>query len=611
MAAPGVPQPGSTPPPPPSGDATAALEPATPAPSRSRGKVIAASVGAVAVIAAGIFAITRFTSDRAEGGASSPEEAGLDMMTALENEDLLGVIDVLLPGERDTMRDPARKLVSELRRIEVLSGDADLSSVGGLDVVVEDVSVDVDETNVEDIALIRVNFEGTASVDGEALPIGDLILDNAEVERAALDVDAAPTTEVALPLVAVREEGRWYVSAFYSVAELARQQARPESEIPTEGVAPIGAESPEEAVDGMIQAVIELNLEGVVARLNPDEFEALQRYAPLFLDDAQRDLDEAVAEADVDIEVTGIEYDVTGDGDTRQVLPTAFTVEASAEGESATIELTDGCVLIDSDEQTVNTCELVDDLPELEDIFDDPQPVQNFLDQLEATFSDFDAPGIVVKEVDGGWYVSPMATGAAAMLSVVRALDRDEIENLQESFADAFEAVLDGSTVDIPDFDELPDLDDESADDDSDAGPPPTVSSVPVPSGPLPGSVPTSAGETCYAEREADAAAACFQDLIDAGDVDPIMVPAFLRFPECGLAEAYWGGEYFSLPDDEFIALVEPAVPCFEALLSTGEIEENELPIELSDFECLDGRNWYTAIEDTDYNAALQECAYG
>ena len=36
----------------------------------------------------------------------------------------------------------------------------------------------------------------------------------------------------------------------------------------------------------------------MIGALNPNEFEALQRYAPLFIDDAQREL----ADADVDVE---------------------------------------------------------------------------------------------------------------------------------------------------------------------------------------------------------------------------------------------------------------------------------------------------------------------
>ena len=46
-------------------------------------------------------------------------------------------------------------------------------------------------------------------------------------------------------------------------------------------------------MDDVLDGVEQLDLEAIIASLNPDEFQALQRYAPLFLDDAQAELDEA------------------------------------------------------------------------------------------------------------------------------------------------------------------------------------------------------------------------------------------------------------------------------------------------------------------------------
>ena len=78
-------------------------------PGRSKGKVIGAAVGAVAIVAAGAFAITRLTGDSASGGASSPEAAGEAFLAAIDNEDVLGMIDVLLPGEREYAARPGHR----------------------------------------------------------------------------------------------------------------------------------------------------------------------------------------------------------------------------------------------------------------------------------------------------------------------------------------------------------------------------------------------------------------------------------------------------------------------------------------------------------------------
>ena len=41
-------------------------------------------------------------------------------------------------------------------------------------------------------------------------------------------------------------------------------------------------------MDNLVNAAAGLDLAKVIGALNPNEFEALQRYAPLFIDDAQQ-----------------------------------------------------------------------------------------------------------------------------------------------------------------------------------------------------------------------------------------------------------------------------------------------------------------------------------
>ena len=142
-----------------------------------RGKIIAAAVGAVAILGAGVFAVTRIAGDSSSGGASSPEAAANDFLDALDQEDVLGLVDVLLPGERDTFRQPLQDLVGELKRLEVLSSDADLSKIGGIDIAITDRKVDVQATNVDDIVNLEVTATAKATLKGEELPIGAWIRD--------------------------------------------------------------------------------------------------------------------------------------------------------------------------------------------------------------------------------------------------------------------------------------------------------------------------------------------------------------------------------------------------------------------------------------------------
>ena len=100
----------------------------------------------MAIVGTGTFAVARMAGDDEAGGAATPEEAGLAFFEALGNEDLLGMVEVMLPGERDALRGPITDIVEELTRLEVLSDEADAAAVTGVDFVVENASV-VEETD--------------------------------------------------------------------------------------------------------------------------------------------------------------------------------------------------------------------------------------------------------------------------------------------------------------------------------------------------------------------------------------------------------------------------------------------------------------------------------
>jgi hypothetical protein len=564
--------------------------------------VIAAGVGAVVVLGAAVFGAVQLVGGDDQGGAATPDEAGLALLTAFENEDVLGMIDILLPGERETLRDPATELTEELRRLEVLSDEADLGAVSGVDVVLDDESVRATPTNVDDIVNLEISATGSATVDGEQLPIGDLILDTADVDVSELDADSSTdggVDDLTFQLTAVEDDGRWYLSLFHTVAETIRAEADEPVDIPAEGITPTGGDSPEDALDAFVDGVERLDLETVIATLNPDEFQALQRYAPTFLDDAQQELDRAVAEAGVEVTIADPEYTVSGSGDTRSMSIDYFRVDVTSDEESATVELEDGCWTVTSAGEEVNTCELAEATPTLDEVFEDSESVRALLTTLEEAFADYENPGFIVKRVDGQWFLSPFATGSEQWLDALRALDREELEEIIEQAEGAIEQAVDEGLF-TPTFEE----------DTSEAIPLPPPDSAPAPDD---SSVPTTIDPSgiCFTEPTGEEAGACFRQLIDAGEIEPSVAPVYVLYPECGLAEVYWSGDYSSLSDADFVAIVDETAPCFQDLVRSGELTEADLPLELSHPECLDGRNWFTAIQDQAYSDAVFECAYG
>ena len=123
-------------------------------------------------------------------------------------------------------------------------------------------------------------------------------------------------------------------------------------------------------------------------------------------------------------------------------------------------------------------------------------------------------------------------------------------------------------------------------------------------------SIPSDPSEACYRDADPADAASCFEEVVASGAIEASSVPLFLRFPECGLAELGWSGDYYSLPDAEFAATVTEAAPCFQAHVAAGDLEDYELSVELTHPECLDGRNWYSTTDEA-YLDAFAECAFG
>ena len=541
---------------------------------RSKGKVVGGLVAVVALLGAGGFAVSRIASGD-DGGAASPTEVGTRLMDALAAEDALGVVDLLLPGERDMMRQPLIDFVDNLKRLEIVDDSANLEKFGGIDIVFADVEVVPTDTNVDDVSGIRITALGTSTINGEEVPIGDLLLDEAfGGDRPELDSDPAET-DVDWKLATVKRDGRWYLSAFYSLAETVRDGGY---DIPETGVVARGADTPEGAVQAIFDAVDDLDLEALIAAFNPNEAEALQRYAPAFIDDAQASIDEMGAT----IAFSDTEFTVTGDGERRSVAVDGFSMTASVDDQEITLEGTGGCMVITADGSTTDTCEdgnAIDSAIDMMGIGEN-EDVTALIQTVRDAFSDMKPVGITVQQVNGKWFVSPVGSYADLVLAVMSALDKDELTDI----IDGIRKITESFTVS-----DIVDLGGVGADEEIDSGD-------------------ISGFDACFDEVEYSDYSACLAAGIDDGSIDPIYVAPYYRFDECGIGELYWTGDVYSLSDEDFTAMATDAAPCFQSHVADGSISEFELPYELSRPECLEGRNWYN-VTDQGYTDRVFECA--
>ncbi|MGH9186904.1 MAG: hypothetical protein ACRD0U_13975, partial [Acidimicrobiales bacterium] len=425
-AAPGYPPPGYPPPGyPPAGGYPGHLPPYLPPPAPKRGgKRVAVAVAAVAAVAAGTFGVLSLTGS-GSGGADSPEAAVESFFTAMGNEDVIGLLDTLAPGERDAFRPVLEELVGELQRLDILSDSAKLDGVPGVDFEIADLEVSSDELG-EGVATVHGRGTITSTLVVDDLPIGETLRNLIENFGGEIpSEDASEESALDVEMVTIERSGGWYVSAYYTAAEAARTDAGLDVPDFGNGVEPAGADSAENAVKELYEAGAALDLERAIALLPPDEAEALHDYAPLFLDQASEAVDELKANG-LEISLDDIQLETEGVDGGQRVLVKGFAFSSTSSDWDIQAEFDGDCVAVSGEIEG----------SDINDLIEDEFP-PGFFENGEVCTSDvetglgiFDSlvSGMIAVERGGEWYVSPTRTLADGLFSFLRAIDREELE---------------------------------------------------------------------------------------------------------------------------------------------------------------------------------------
>jgi len=433
-------------------------------PGRAR-RGIAALVAVVLVSGGGYAA---FSAATASGGAETPEEALELMLEAISEDDYLAAAAYVVPSERDTLVQAGLDVADELRRLEVLADHLDLGAVDGLDLDFDGVEFRR-ETPRPGIAHLFVE-QGmvTATVAVADLPLGSVIRDRAPADFLSFTetgvTDIRPTT----PIVAVQRDGRWYLSLWYTIAESSRLDR--DLPLPDIGRRPasIGAESPEDAVEGLLDELLRLDVRRMIGMLDPEEASALYDYSPLFLDQATssaNDLLDSLGDdgwvwaiesltltSSVDgdharVSIDGIDFaavneaghslDVEISGDrARLALVSAdfwgepFSVEWASSGDCFTVTAVEGDA---SSTEELCSQDLIGSVPA----------------GIRSSLADSSDLILSLHRIDGRWFVSPTNTVADLMIDALAELDPDGLGEMIDSFAELFEGGNDGWDVAI------------------------------------------------------------------------------------------------------------------------------------------------------------------
>jgi hypothetical protein len=392
---------------------------------RRRGGRVWLALAVVAVVIAAAFGFS--TLSGSGDGAGSPEEAVKNLFSAMADEDAVGVLESFAPAERSVLRPTIEGINDHLARLGIIN-KVDLGHVPGFDITVEGLLVS--STEVAN-GISRVQLDGGTigiTTKPDRVPVGDVLkaLIEANGGEATVDANSDSATLGESPdefLVAVKEGGGWFVSYAFTIAEQARNAAGADMPSEADAVAVTGSTTPDGAVRDFLDALAALDLRGVIAMLPPDEMRALQRYAPLFLADAEDSIAQFKDESGFKIEISNLDLQTSDvDGGKLVALKGGQIGFDIADGH---IELnsSDGCVTItpppgEGEPDRLCAKDIADSTPEL---------ASGPFGELASRFSDFTA-GLVVVERNGKWFVSPLRTTSNLIFTLLGTIQRADLE---------------------------------------------------------------------------------------------------------------------------------------------------------------------------------------
>ncbi|MGI9648537.1 MAG: hypothetical protein ACR2OI_08465 [Acidimicrobiia bacterium] len=391
-------------------------------------KLVLVGLISLAVVAIAAVAVATMNAGRSNDGAESPEAAMQKLFDGLSEENLVAAVDAFLPGEADPVIKYTGSIGSELKRLEVLSDDVDPMAVGGINMEFSDLEFRTESIADGFVRVYLVNGDAMVDLDPSELPLGRMVLDNLPQDgRDALNEDPPPESDSMAGedfyLVAVEEDGSWYLSYWYTIMDLVFSETGYGTPAFGAGLAPIGADSAEAAVENAFRELLSLDLEGLIGMLPPTEMRALYDYMPLVMADYNETVGAFGSFITIDLRSLGTSV-TDAEGGAKRVKIENFDIEFSSfflEIDGA-INYDGACFDITINDQGgalgefgaavpehINSCDadlagaLGSDITGVE--------TPDFLGDLGTANT-----GLIAVEEDGRWYVSPTETLGDAVL---------------------------------------------------------------------------------------------------------------------------------------------------------------------------------------------------
>lgn len=287
----GYPQPGySGQPPlnPPTGMPSGMQPPA----KKNRGAMVITVVAVVvALVAGGGFYYFAHRDTKSAGGQASPQEAVNAMLVSLSQKDPVGVADQLDPAEASLFADLNGELLTQLKRLEIVTPSASATSLSGSKVTMTGLTYGSDPDQINDHETVVKLTGGTVTVatDVAQLPITDKIKTAAGTALARIE-PKSQTYDIAdevkklghpIRIATVNRNGKWYPSLFYTAADYWAQEAKVGNPTAADAIPAVGASSPEEAMNDLLTYSTSGQYDKIIALLPPQEMGVMHDYGKL------------------------------------------------------------------------------------------------------------------------------------------------------------------------------------------------------------------------------------------------------------------------------------------------------------------------------------------
>ena len=397
----------------------------TPRRRRSRSALLA--VGGVVVIGGAAALALVVLGGGGDGGAETPEAAVEGIVDALDQGDLIGALTLVAPDETGGIVELVEAVsgrVGDLGLGEMMAGEDGVDPT--VDVALEITSIGTEEL-AEGVSRVTVAIEGDATVlEDESLlgsSVGDesLAIDEFEIGMIVVDVDG------------------WYVSPMLTIADLIHAEledggldvGRPDWDRVAD-IEPVdAAESPAEAVEAMLDAVADFDVEALADTMTAGPARTALVFSDMF-DVLLDELDDTVG-IDLDqVDVTELDDGRVGVDEVTFELEVTDTFDESTD--RADVRIEDDCVTLENDNGSNTGCALRN------------VPLSSDLEDEQIVLHTTERGGAVV--VDPVQTVMSLAANVVPRLNDGAVLDVFDTIRL-ELFDDAT-AFTAGTVVDVP-----------------------------------------------------------------------------------------------------------------------------------------------------------------